>query len=82
MTKNYKLMKKKSLSELLKKLDNARQTTDTEMINLNDQITRQMQMGGYRYSNNICIGGNNFSCSNGSCGNNTNGDCSNLNCFF
>jgi hypothetical protein len=74
-------MKKKSLSELLKKLDNARQTTDTEMINLNDQLIKQLQLGGYRNTNDTCSGGNNLSCYNGSCTSGSNGDCFNNSCL-
>ncbi|HTR30736.1 MAG TPA: hypothetical protein VMH27_15805 [Puia sp.] len=72
-------MKKKSLSELLKRLENTQSQERLEISNLNDQLAKKMLKGGYDTSNGIC-GGSNFSCENESCRGTNNTSCYNHIC--
>jgi hypothetical protein len=67
-------MKKKSLSELLKRLENTRDPESLEIFNLNDQLAKKMLRGGYDTYNHQCQGSNE-SCSNGECKGTTNTSC-------
>jgi hypothetical protein len=73
-------MKKKSLSELLKRLENTQSPESLEISNLNDQLAKKMLKGGYGTNNGICSGGND-SCENSSCKGTTNTTCYNHSCL-
>ncbi|HTR30734.1 MAG TPA: hypothetical protein VMH27_15795 [Puia sp.] len=73
-------MKKKSLSELLKRLENTQSPESLEISNLNDQLAKKMLKGGYD-TNNLSCGGSNSSCENGACRGTTNTTCWNHACL-
>jgi|HubBroStandDraft_1064217.scaffolds.fasta_scaffold211320_2 hypothetical protein len=73
-------MKSKSLSELLKRLENTQSPENPEISNLNDQLAKKMLKGGYDTTNGTC-GGNNDSCENTSCKGTSNLSCNNHSCL-
>jgi hypothetical protein len=75
-------MKKKSLSVLLQKLEEAQLPGLAEIANLTDQLSKKMIKAGYAIQNGICNGSTNTSCSNTSCTGNHNVDCSNGACLI
>jgi hypothetical protein len=72
-------MKKRSLAALLQQLDDLQATADAGLTSLNDELSKQMQKGGYTDYNSSCSGSNGF-CVNGFCGQTTNQTCSNGTC--
>jgi hypothetical protein len=74
-------MKKKSLSELLKRLENTQNPESLEISNLNDQLAKKMLKGGYDTNNLSCRNGNNENCGNGACQGSTNTVCYNGACL-
>jgi hypothetical protein len=76
------IMKKKSLADLLRKIEQAEGTTGAELTNLNDQLSKKMLKGGYVTSNGTCSGGYNNSCGNTSCTGGLNGTCHNGSCLI
>ncbi|HTR30735.1 MAG TPA: hypothetical protein VMH27_15800 [Puia sp.] len=73
-------MTKKSLSELLKRLENTQSPASLEISNLNDQLAKKMLKGGYDSTNPTC-NGTNTSCENTSCKGSTNTTCWNHSCL-
>jgi hypothetical protein len=73
-------MKRKSLSELLKRLENTISPENLEISNLNDQLAKKMLKGGYDTNNTTC-GGSNDSCLNTNCKGTSNGECFNAHCY-
>lgn len=74
-------MKKKSLSELLQRLEEVREENCYSITNLNDAVSKKMLKGGYDTHNDTCSGQND-SCSNGSCHGTSNLSCYNGGCVI
>lgn len=74
-------MKKKSLGELLKKLEESQIQNSTNITDLTDLLSKKMLKGGYNTSNGSC-GGSNDSCSNQTCPGSTNNYCWNTSCII
>jgi len=74
-------MKKRSLTDLLKKVEAASTENNSDIINLNDELVKNLIKGGYQISNGTC-GGNNSSCDNTSCPSGSNGECRNGLCLI
>jgi hypothetical protein len=74
-------MKRKSLSDLLRKLEQAEGTTGAELTNLNDQLSKKMLKGGY-VTTNVTCSGSNSSCANSGCSGTSNGTCHNTLCLI
>lgn len=72
-------MKKKSLGELLKKLEDAQLKNDSNITDLSSMLSKKFLKGGYDTTNGLCSGSNN-SCSNTFCAGTTNTSCSNQVC--
>jgi len=68
-------MKKRTIGDLLKKLDESRITNDESITNLNEQMSKKMLKGGYDTYNSVCTTGNNVSCENGFCPGSGNDTC-------
>lgn len=73
-------MKKKTLSDLLQKLEEARNESTENISDLNEMLSKKMLKGGYDTTNLSCSGSNS-SCGNGNCRGTSNGDCYNANCI-
>jgi hypothetical protein len=73
-------MKKRTIGDLLKKLDESRITNDESITNLNDAMSKKMLKGGYDTYNGNCSGSNS-SCDNLSCAGTTNTSCNNTFCL-
>jgi hypothetical protein len=77
------MKKKKLLSDLLRKIEEAQGTTNGEIVNLNDQLNKKILKGGYQYYNGVCaIGSSNSSCINSACAGSSNGSCYNFGCLI
>jgi hypothetical protein len=72
-------MKKRTIGDLLKKLDEARITNDESITNLNEAMSKKMLKGGYEVNNNMCTSVNNV-CNNNFCRGTTDGTCTNEVC--
>jgi len=75
-------MKKKTLANLLQKIEEAHIENIDNISNLNDDLSKTMLKGGYDTTNGNCHGGYNTSCDNTTCSGTTNGDCTNAICEF
>jgi hypothetical protein len=73
-------MKKKTLFELLKRLENIQSPENLEIYNLNDQLTKKMLKGGYDSFNPVCED-KNASCENVACRGSNNTLCYNYSCL-
>jgi len=73
-------MKRKTISDLLKKLEQIQTGKYLKITNLNDELSKSMIRGGYDSANFGCAGSLNFSCTNGFCSGSTNSFCSNSSC--
>jgi hypothetical protein len=74
-------MKKRTIGDLLKKLEESRITNDASITNLNDAMSKKMLKGGYDVTNDGCTGAN-ASCDNNSCSGSSNLDCRNQSCLI
>lgn len=74
-------MKKKSLGDLLKKLEEAQIENSDNITDLTDMISKKMLKGGYDTTNGTCSGSN-YSCANTNCQGTSNTSCSNTSCLI
>lgn len=73
-------MKKKSITELLKKLEASSTQYTENIIDLSNLLSKKMLKGGYVTLNGSCTGGFNSSCQNNSCVATTDISCWNFSC--
>lgn len=73
-------MKKKSLTELLRVLDNLKNDQSSNVSNLNEKVSKKLLRGGYETTNMSCSGGRNASCQNYLCQGGFDGSCWNFTC--
>lgn len=72
-------MKKKTLSDLLKKMEDAQIKNSDSITDLSDLLSKKMLKGGYDTNNGTCTGHNAY-CENQSCSGTTNDACHNISC--
>jgi hypothetical protein len=75
-------MKRKTLSSLLSKLEEAQSANTDNIVSLNEALTSNMKKGGYNTNNGHCHSGYNSSCGNSHCSGGSNGSCSNGSCLI
>lgn len=73
---------KKSLSNLLKKLEESQVYNNENISSLNDALSKSMKKGGYATTNLTCGSSNNSSCENWSCKGGLNNSCLNHSCII